>query len=113
MRRSLVLGDESAHHPFRQSLPPHVLGARRLIARAEQDPVAEPTRIEHLAEESADLLRRQGHAMRHTMPYRLRAGLRRMWAGVKAAPKAITMQDARDFLLAYCACFVAVSAFIA
>lgn len=23
-RRSLVLGDESARHPFRQSLPPHV-----------------------------------------------------------------------------------------
>jgi hypothetical protein len=27
--------------------------------------------------------------------------------------RAVTMQDARDFLLAYCACFVAVMAFIA
>ena len=26
---------------------------------------------------------------------------------------ALTMQDARDFLIAYCACFLAVSAFIA
>jgi len=62
MRRSLVLGDESARHPFRQSLPPHV-----------------------------------------------RAGAAR-WS---AARRAITAQDVRDFLLAYGACFLAVSAFIA
>ncbi|MBD3729434.1 MAG: hypothetical protein IE933_06975 [Sphingomonadales bacterium] len=31
MRRSLVLTDESARHPFRASLPPHV--------RAESEPV--------------------------------------------------------------------------
>jgi hypothetical protein len=61
MRRSLVLGDESARHPFRQSLPPHV-----------------------------------------------RAG-----QGECAAPMRITAQDMRDFLLAFCACFLAVSAFIA
>lgn len=34
MRRSLVLGDESAHHPFRQTLPPHV--------RAQPTPREEP-----------------------------------------------------------------------
>ena len=28
MRRSLVLTDESARHPFRASLPPHVFEAR-------------------------------------------------------------------------------------
>ncbi|MXO59381.1 hypothetical protein GRI89_07485 [Altererythrobacter salegens] len=27
MRRYLVLGDETARHPFRQSLPPHVRDA--------------------------------------------------------------------------------------
>jgi len=65
MRRSLVLGDESARHPFRQSLPPHVRAGAERAAR--------------------------------------RAGGRH----------AITVQDVRDFLLAYGACFMAVSAFIA
>lgn len=32
MRRSLVLTDETARHPFRASLPPHV---RRRVAAAE------------------------------------------------------------------------------
>lgn len=37
-------------------------------------------------------------------------------AEVRSQPldwKRVTLQDARDFLLAYCACFVAVMAFIA
>jgi hypothetical protein len=63
MRRSLVLTDESARHPFLTSLPPHV--------RKDAEPV--PSR----------------------MPWRLDAS------------------DLRDFLLAYCACFVAVSVYIA
>jgi len=62
VRRALVLTDESARHPFRASLPPHV---RKF---------AEPR-----------LVRRS---------WRLDAG------------------DLKDFLLAYCACFVAVSSFI-
>jgi len=61
MRRSLVLGDESARHPFRHSLPPHVCAG----------------------------------------------------AGKDEAKTGITAQDMRDFLLAFCACFLAVSAFIA
>lgn len=62
MRRSLVLTTESARHPFRAGLAPHVLNADR-------PPV---------------LARRR----------------RRL------------IDDLRDFLLAYCACFVAVAAFI-
>ena len=32
---------------------------------------------------------------------------------VRSDSARLTMQDARDFLMAYCACFLAVSAFIA
>ena len=63
MRRTLVLTDEQARHPFLAQLAPHV---RRGTA-----PLAVP---------------------------RARPG----W-----------MQDARDFLMAYCACFIAVSLYIA
>jgi hypothetical protein len=63
MRRTLVLTDETARHPFLASLPPHI----RLGAEARAIP------------------RQRG------------------WG----------MQDLRDFLMAYCACFVAVSTFIA
>jgi hypothetical protein len=70
-RRYLVLGDESARHPFRQSLPPHVTGGRSVACR----PVAEKTE------------------KRFALPR-------------------FSMQDWRDFLMAYCACFMAVSAFI-
>ena len=62
MRRSLVLTDESARHPFRASLPPHV--------RASVKPEKEKP----------------------------------SWA--------MTAADWRDFLSAYCACFLAVSTFI-
>lgn len=63
MRRALVVTDETARHPFRASLPPH---------------------LRALEEEGTP---------------------QRTWR--------ITAQDVRDFLLAYCACFLAVSAFIA
>jgi hypothetical protein len=63
MRRSLVLTDESARHPFLASLPPHVRSAR--------EPV--PSR----------------------QPWRLEA------------------DDVRTFFIAYCACFMAVSVFVA
>ena len=62
MRRSLVLTDDAARHPFLASLPPHV--------------------------------------RRGTQPVRIARG--RDW-----------MKDLREFLMAYCACFLAVSAFIA
>ncbi len=63
MRRSLVLTDETARHPFLASLPPHV---------------------------------RQG-----TQPLRVK---RSGW---------FQLSDLRDFVVAYCACFVGVSVFIA
>lgn len=63
MRRSLVLTDETARHPFRASLPPH---CREVLAPDDED----------------------------------------------EARKGWSMQDLRDFLLAYCACFLAVSAFL-
>lgn len=52
--------------------------------------------------QAADWISRQAHAAPHTLIARARH-----WR------KGITMQDAREFLLAYCACFVAVMAFIA
>ncbi len=63
-RRSLVLTDETARHPFLASLPPHV--------RHGTEPL--------------QLLRR---------------------------PRWLSLDSVREFLIAYCACFVAVSAFIA
>jgi len=63
MRRSLVLTDEAARHPFRRSLPPHVC---------------------------------RGEAPRKARWYHR-----------------ITGEDLRHFLMAYCACFLAVSLYIA
>jgi len=63
-RRALVLTDDTARHPFRASLPPHVR-----LGIEPQEPVA------------------------------------RRWR--------LTRTDWRDFLGAYCASFVMVSAFIA
>jgi acyl-CoA synthetase (AMP-forming)/AMP-acid ligase II len=67
MRRSLVLTDEAARHPFLASLPPHV---RRI-----DEPV--PRR------------RGRGRIM------------------------GLSMQDLREFLMAYCACLMAAAIFIA
>ncbi|MBA4160993.1 MAG: hypothetical protein C0515_02670 [Novosphingobium sp.] len=63
MRRSLVLTDEQARHPFLASLPPHVRTGAAALAVPR---------------------------VRHT------------W-----------QRNLRDFLAAYCACFVAVSLYIA
>ena len=62
MRRSLVLVDETARHPFLRTLPPHI---RRGIEALPRHP---------------------------------------KWEG--------WVENTRLFLLAYCACFMAVSAFI-
>ena len=61
MRRSLVLTDEQARHPFLASLAPHI---------------------------------RRGDSAAATLPPR--------W-----------VQPVKEFLLAYCACFIAVSLYIA
>jgi len=90
MRRSLVLGDETARHPFRQNLPPHVRQGGQPVLRpvAAETP---PTMLEHMR----DAARRWAHGLGHG------------WRGLN-----ITAADTRLFLLAYCACFLAVSAFI-
>ena len=52
--------------------------------------------------------------LRHGEPHRLRTRLR--FQTLKRAsrrPSGITAQDLREFLMAYCACFMTVSAFIA
>jgi hypothetical protein len=63
MRRSLVLVDETARHPFLQNLPPHVRSGARAVPRVPNS----ATRLDTL----------------------------------------------RQFLLAYCACFVAASVYFA
>jgi hypothetical protein len=90
MRRSLVLGDETARHPFLQSLPPHVRTGTRPVLRVPE-PEANPTMLE----KAIATARRRGHALLHAL------------RGMN-----ITAGDMRLFLLAYCACFMAVSAFI-
>lgn len=75
----------TARHPFRASLPTHVL---RELPKLEPEVVAAIRRAEE----------------------RLRE------ADIRSEPvdlKRITMQDLRDFLIAYCACFMAVMVFIA
>jgi hypothetical protein len=72
---------ELAGHPFRRTLPAHVL--RPL-------PIFEPEVEEAMA---AALNRTE----LRSPPFN---------------PRKITLQDAKDFLLAYCACFLAVAAFI-
>ncbi len=75
----------TARHPFRSSLPRHVL---RELPKQEPEVLA--------------AMRRAEQALRDME--------------VRSEPvnlKRITMQDLRDFLIAYCACFMAVMAFIA
>ncbi len=63
MRSKLVLTDETAHHPFLMSLPPHV---RSGAERSDMQP---------------------------------------KWR--------LNTQDVKEFLMAYCACFMAASIFLA
>ncbi|WP_206240682.1 hypothetical protein [Novosphingobium terrae] len=86
MRRSLVLGDEAARHPFLQSLPPHVRSGRVVPVRRDATVPAKAA---------------GAHPFRAALAERRR--------GVLAD---ITARDLRQFLLAYCSCFVAVSTFI-
>ena len=75
----------TTRHPFRRSLPRHVL---RELPKQEPEVVAAIRRAEQRLREME----------------------------VRSEPvtlKRITMQDVRDFLIAYCACFMAVMAFIA
>lgn len=75
----------TARHPFRASLPKHVL---RELPKLEPEVLLAMRRAEERLRE-ADI---------RSEPVNL---------------SRITMQDLRDFLIAYCACFMAVIAFIA
>lgn len=99
------MGDEAAHHPFLQSLPPHVRrGEAKHPLRAPEVPGAAQQLREQAGQlqgEAVDAAGRWGHASL--------AAIRR----VRSKKMGLSMADAREFLLAYCACFLAVSAFIA
>jgi len=88
MNRSPALANAAygtARHPFRASLPLHAL---RELPKLEPEVVAAMRRAEERFREIE----------------------------VRSEPvnfKRITMQDLRDFLIAYCACFLAVTVFIA
>lgn len=51
--------------------------------------------------------------IRPSEPHTFRARLRFIALKRAARPIGFTAQDARDFLMAYCACFLAVTTFIA
>ena len=80
-----ALNPELAGHPFRRTLPAHAL--RPL-------PQFEPEVEQVLA---------MIHASTMQVPE---------MRSPPVNPRKITLQDAKGFLLAYCACFIAVSAFI-
>jgi hypothetical protein len=88
MRRSLVQRDDAARHPFLQQLPRHVRHGQGVDPRHRHIRAA-------IAEQRAD----SGQSLRQKLQ-----SLRR---------SSLSPQDVKDFLLAYCACFVAISAFIA
>lgn len=87
MRRSLVLGDETARHPFLQTLPPHVRSGSVVVIHR-----ATPARMKG---------RSAAHPFRSALPTRRRSPL-----------ADVTTRDVRHFMMAYCSCFLAVSAFI-
>jgi hypothetical protein len=89
MRRSLVQGDDTARHPFLQSLPRHVRHG------AGRDPVRRRARID------ARIARAE-----------LGEWIAAHWRQFRRDNR-VTSADIKDFLLAYCACFVAITAFIA
>ncbi len=84
IRQSLVHGDESARHPFLRQLPRHIRHGE------ESEPLGWRYRR----------ARRQNNEQLPTLPE-----AERRWRP--------TIQDVKDFLLAYCACFVAFSVFFA
>ncbi|MCB5424729.1 hypothetical protein H0274_05625 [Altererythrobacter sp. CC-YST694] len=86
MRRSLVLTDETARHPFRASLPPHVTRGGGPIRPGREIRVVSGGEVASKGE----------------------------WAGESHGMQGLAATDGlRQFVLAYCACFVAVGTFIA
>lgn len=81
MLRRRVPNPELAGHPFRRTLPAHVLRPLPVLEPEVDAAVRAVTLPDGLLSPPVD-------------------------------PRHITVQDVKDFLLAYCACFMAVSAFI-
>ena len=90
MRRSLALSNEAARHPFRASLPPHVLRVPEEIT-----PVFEPEVV-------AAIAARQTAAQ--ITPQAPEAGEDGFWS--------LTAKDMRGFASVYLATFLAVLVFI-
>jgi len=82
MTKTFALNPDNAGHPFRRTLPAHVL---RPLPILEPEVAAAEARVEQ------------------------RAALRSRDVDLRR----IRVQDVKDFLLAYCACFIAVMTFIA
>jgi len=54
-----------------------------------------------------------GHPIRQSIRFAVLKQQTRKRKGQEARPARFSMQDLREFLIAYCACFLAVSTFIA
>ncbi len=80
-----VISPDLAGHPFRRTLPAHVL---RPLPNFEPEVERALLGAAGVAAQVAEL------------------------RSPPVDPSKITLQDAKDFLLAYCACFIAVAAFI-
>jgi hypothetical protein len=76
-----AINPDLAGHPFRRTLPAHVLRPLPKLEPEVEKAMAGASLCSEL----------------HSPP---------------VDPKKITLQDVKEFLLAYCACFIAVSAFI-
>jgi hypothetical protein len=103
MNRRLVLTSEGARHPFRRSLPPHVLAQ---LPQAEPEVLAAMARAEAAAEKPLF----QWDSAPRSLSHDCEAALI-----LPAAPQRrplVSRQDVKQFLMAYSACFLAVSAFI-
>lgn len=102
MNRRLVLTSEGARHPFRRSLPPHVLAP---LPRPEPEVLAAMARAE-AAEKPLfgwDAIAAPQSSASESALIQPAARRRR---------PLISSQDVKHFAMAYCACFLAVSAFI-
>lgn len=83
-----AINPDLSGHPFRRTLPAHVL--RPL-------PMFEPEVEQALSGAALGPLAALQVAELRSAP---------------VDPRKLTLQDAKDFLLAYCACFIAVAAFV-
>ncbi len=111
MDARLNFGRKHFGHPFRQGLAPHVIqpGTAGSVPEDNGQPGAAP---------------RRPHPFRAALPetalwvmptYEPEVALAMARAQLRSKPldpRLITLQDVKDFLLAYCACFLAVLAFI-